>query len=298
MKEASEMSIKTGSFNHGLNELIKEIEVNNKAAEDNPKFLHLESIRMAHSVFQPRQFLDDSMSSSGAHIHCLIEAIYNEPSHTLDPITVWWSGTTWRVIDGAHRLIAYRTVNKQGKLKNLMIPVQVFHGDLYQAIQESIRLNSKDKLPMTKSDKANSAWRLTVSEKFSKRMIHLICKVSTTTVSRMRNVLAHMKTKLKDKYLDVALGLSWEKAQRFGKDDITRDDLWEDHLAKEWARRLAREFGNKAATQINAFARAIEIYSSKLPDALAEQWGYKHDDSEPTQSNLSNKNNPDLEPEF
>ncbi len=129
-------------------------------------------------------------------------------------------------------------------------------------------------------------------------MIHLICKVSTTTVSRMRNVLADMKSKLKDRYLDVAMGLTWEKAHRFGKDEITRDNSWEDHLAKEWARRLAREFGNKAATQINAFAKAIEIYSSKLPDALAEEWGYKPDDSVPTQSTLSHKNTGNLEPEF
>ena len=55
-----------------------------------------------------------------------------------------------------------------------------------------------------------------------------------------------------------------------------------DQLAKNWARRLAREFGMKAATQPIAFAKAIEIYSSKLPTNLKEYWGYKEskDDEE------------------
>ncbi len=102
MSDKSVMSIKTGSFNQGLDELVREVEMNNLPPENNPEALHLESIRMAHSVFQPRQFEEGTMSASGSHIQNLVEAIFNEPSHTLDPITVWWSGNTWRVIDGAH----------------------------------------------------------------------------------------------------------------------------------------------------------------------------------------------------
>ncbi len=156
-----------------------------------------------------------------------------------------------------------------------MIPVKVFIGTLYQAIEESVKLNSKDKLQMTKSDKANSAWRMTVLEKHSKKQIHVICKVGKSTVSRMRNVLVKFKEKFHEKYFDEALSRTWEDAYRLDQGEITRDDSWEDKLAINWSRRLAREFGMKAATQPTIFAKAIEIYSSKLPINLTDYWGYK-----------------------
>ncbi len=268
-------SIKEETFEEGLLKLIKETEVNKRPPQDDPETIHLEQIRMAHSVFQPRQFLEGSVGYSEDHIQKLVEAIFNEPSHTLDPITVWWSGEKWRVIDGAHRLIAYRRVQSKAKLKNPLIPVRVFTGHLYQAIEESVKLNSKDKLQMTKSDKANSAWRMTVLDKHSKKQIHIICKVGISTVSRMRNVVVKMKEKFLDDFLNKALSYTWEKAQRFDMEQINRDDSWEDKLAKNWSRRLAREFGMKAASQPTAFAKAIEIYSSRLPMNLAEYWGYK-----------------------
>jgi hypothetical protein len=270
-----DQSIRQETFEEGLLKLIKETQANKRPPQDDPETIHLEQIRMAHSVFQPRQFLEESVGHSEEHIQKLVEAIFNEPSHTLDPITVWWSGEQWRVIDGAHRLIAYRRVKSKGKRKNPLIPVKVFNGNLYQAIEESVKLNSKDKLQMTKGDKANSAWRMTVLEKHSKKQIHVICKVGLSTVSRMRNVLVKFKEKFHEKYFDEALSRTWENAQRFDQGEVTRDDSWEDKLAMQWSRRLAKEFGMKAAIQSTAFAKAIEIYSSKLPMNLTEYWGYK-----------------------
>ena len=101
-------SIEHETFEEGLLKLIKETQANKRPPQDDPKRIHLEKIRMAHSVFQPRQFLEGSVGHSEEHIQKLVEAIFNEPSHTLDTITVWWSGEKWRVIDGAHRLITYR----------------------------------------------------------------------------------------------------------------------------------------------------------------------------------------------
>lgn len=268
-------SVEQETFEEGLLKLIEETQANKRPPQDDPETIHLEQIRMAHSVFQPRQFLEGSVGHSEEHIQKLVEAIFNEPSHTLDPITVWWSGERWRVIDGAHRLIAYRRVKSKGKLKNTMVPVKVFIGNLYQAIEESVKLNSKDKLQMTKSDKANSAWRMTVLAKHSKKQIHVICKVGISTVSRMRNVLVKFKETFHEKYFDEALSRTWEDAQRLGRKEVTRDDSWEDQLAMTWSRRLAKEFGTKAATQPTIFAKAIEIYSNKLPMNLAEYWGYK-----------------------
>lgn len=260
------------TFEQGLKKLIQETQENKKPPEESPQAIHLDSIHMAHSVFQPRQFIEGTKAYSEEHTHSLVEAIFNEPTHHLDPIVVWWSGLDWKVIDGAHRLMAYRRVNKKGKLKNPMIPVVVFKGDLYEAIEESAKLNSKDKLQMSKSDKANSAWRMTVLEKHSKNQIHKACKVGTTTVSRMREVLALIKVDHPEDYQEVALDLKWEDAQKYGKEEIVRDDSWEEKQALEWSNRMAKAFGTKASTQPAIFARAIELYSSRFPKELLRNW--------------------------
>lgn len=260
------------TFEQGLKKLTQETELNKKPPEETPQAILLDSIRMAHSVFQPRQFIEGTKAYSVEHTNSLVEAIFNEPTHHLDPIVVWWSGKYWTVIDGAHRLMAYRHVKMMGRLKNPMIPVAVFKGNLYQAIEESTKLNSKDKLQMSKSDKANSAWRMTVLEKHSKNQIHRACKVGTTTVSRMREVLALIKEANPEDYQEIALGFKWEEAQKYGKEEIVRDDSWEEKQALEWSNRLAKAYGTKASTQPAIFARAIELYSSRLPKDLLRYW--------------------------
>lgn len=266
------MSETTMTFEQGLKMLIQEAEQNKKPPEETPQVIHLDLIYMAHSVFQPRQFEDGTKATSEDHTQGLVEAIFNEPTHKLDPIVVWWSGCKWRVIDGAHRLMAYRRINMKERLRDPMIPVVVFQGDLYKAIDESIRLNSKDKLPMSKDDKINGAWRLTVLDKHTKPQIHSICKVGTTTVARMREVLSLMQAKHPQNYFEIALGMSWRDARNFGAEEIIRDDSWEEKQARIWADRLAKAYGTKASKQPAIFARAIELYSSRFPKELLGNW--------------------------
>jgi hypothetical protein len=259
------------TFEEGLGLLLEEQKVNSKPTHENPKALPLNKIRMAHSVFQPRQFENGTMGNSEDHIRNLMDAIRNEPSNTLDPITVWWSGEEWRVIDGHHRTLAYsRVVKANPKLKGLMIPVIVYKGTLWEALAEATRLNSKDKLPMNKSDKYNRAWKLTVLEQYSKNSLAMICKVSTTTISRMRNVYSEMQKKTPQQCKKYSLGLTWEEAQKYGQEDRVIDDEWERKMALEWSKRLGRAFGTKAATQPNIFAKAIGLYSENLENNLME----------------------------
>jgi|LauGreDrversion4_2_1035121.scaffolds.fasta_scaffold33850_4 hypothetical protein len=266
------MSETTMTFEQGLKMLIEESKQDKKPTQEKPQTIHLDLIHMAHSVFQPRQFEEGTKATSEDHTQGLVEAIINEPTHQLDPIVVWWSGSKWRVIDGAHRLMAYRRVNKKGRLRDLMIPVVVFQGDLYQAIDESIRLNSKDKLPMSKDDKINGAWRLTVLDKHTKPQIHSICKVGTTTIARMREVLILIQAKHPKDFFETALDMSWKEARNFGAKEIIRDDSWQEKQARIWADRLAKAYGTKASRQPAIFARAIELYSSRFPKDLLDYW--------------------------
>jgi hypothetical protein len=277
-KEIRMAKKKIVSFSGGLHLLESELKENLNAPIDNPKELPLEEIKTAHSVFQPRQLEEGYEGGCNEdHIRNLVEAILNEPLGILDPIDIWWSGKFWRVLNGHHRLLAYARVKKMGKLKAPMIPVKLFKGSLSEAIAESIRLNSKDTLMMSKIDKLNRAWVLTCLEKYSKNEISRICKVGTSTVSRMRERLrAIIEIEIfKDFGMGktFALGMSWEEAQDYLKPRIERGgEEWKEKIALDWSRRLARTFGTKLATQPEITARALELYSEKLTKDLTNWW--------------------------
>jgi ParB-like nuclease domain len=266
--------IRTVKFEDGLALLEKESQ--SKPSINEPKELPLEEIKTAHAVFQPRQLEQGYESGCNEdHIRNLVEAILNEPLGVLDPIDIWWSGNCWRVINGHHRLLAYARVRKMGKLKTPLIPVKIFKGNLSEAIAESIRLNSKDTLMMSKSDKLNRAWILTCLEKHSKNEISRICKVGTSTISRMREKLREIREHFKnsDYWMTIAMGMPWEEAQAFGRALIERgNNDWQEKIALDWSRRLGKTFGTKLATQPEITARALELYSEKLTKDLANWW--------------------------
>jgi hypothetical protein len=139
-------------------------------------------------------------------------------------------------------------------------------------MSESSRLNAKDKLPMSNSDKLNRAWKFVVLGKFSKAKISQSCKVGSTSVARMRVTLETFKSLYPINFQTVGLDLSWEDAQRVGQDERPKDALWKDRIIKEWTKRLARGFGTRFATQPELAAAAIESYSERLPDELIRQW--------------------------
>ncbi|TPE50853.1 hypothetical protein FJM67_09795 [Maribrevibacterium harenarium] len=262
------MSDTTTTFTAVLERLKNEQNSGRVAPKINSK-LSIKSIRVEVSVFQPRDLGNDTGSKEN-HIRGLVDAIYCNPSKVLDPIIVWWSGAGWYLLDGHHRLEAYKRVIAQKRIKIPKIPVRVFEGDLNGAMLESIRHNSKDKLPMTKDDKINRAWRLTVMQDFSKREIALTCKVGSATVSRMRRKLQELQELQPHGWQDLAFGMSWKEAQQFPRKEKSYDDEWQDNLAKDWAMRLSKAFGKQASKQPEVFARALEYYSIKLLNDLTE----------------------------
>ena len=170
------------SFDIAYQLLEKELKSGKKPLYDNPLLIPIKHISTAQSLLQPRGLND--VSSSEEHIKVLVKAIENnKPSHTLDPITVWWSGSCYRVIDGHHRLEAYKRVVNNKIIKIPLIPVQLFEGSLKQAILESTRLNSKDKLAMTSDDKFERAWRLVCLENYTIKETAIVCGIGGATVS-------------------------------------------------------------------------------------------------------------------
>lgn len=268
--------IKTVMFEDGLHLIEQETRENLKPSIDDPKELPLEEIKLAHSVFQPRKMFEGQETGCNEeHLRVLVEAIHNEPSHKLDPITVWWSGKYWRVIDGNHSYLAYQRVQNLGKLKIKTVPVKTFKGNLREAIAESTRLNSKDKLALTREEKMNRAWIMVCLCDYSKNEIARTCKVATTTVARMRLKLGEIRDHFKDRneWKSIAMGLPWDDAKKLLQAERTPvDDSWQEKLALDWSRRLAKTFGKKFAELPNVSARALEMYSEKMVESFCEQW--------------------------
>lgn len=241
------------------------------------KTLPLSELEVVTSVLQPRSIGD--MASSEAHIRTLMDAAMNEHKNLLDPLCIWWSGQRWLIVDGHHRLEAYRRLQSNGKGASV-VPVEVFVGTLKQAIIEATKRNAKDKLPMTKDDKSNRAWQLVmIGSEFSKREIAKVCAVATSTVGRMRAKLEEIKAEYPETWSEEIDGLTWREVQSL--DDIREyDDGWQEQQAKEWAKRLAKTFGNKPATQPQLFARALELYSPHLMEGLTEWLSRDHDNDD------------------
>jgi len=259
--------IETASVGTGYRQLKEELATGTPPPSRQPKVIPLEQLAVMTSVFQPRSVGDESASEK--HISTLMMAIMNETGNVLDPVTCWWSGKRWILLDGHHRLKAHtklRATNKGAKA----IPVTIFSGSLQLAHLQSIKLNVKDKLPMSPEDKTTKAWHLVMlSESLSKREIANVCKVGTNTISRMRAKRSELIEQFGDEWLKQIDDMSWKEILSFG---VQRDydEEWQEHMVADWTRRLQKTFGNKPQTQPELFARALEGYSPELYKQLAE----------------------------
>jgi hypothetical protein len=111
--------------------------------EDRPAALALKDLQVANLVFQWR-LLDSELGAEESHIKELVRVL-QASERPLDPILVTAIGTRFYVVDGHHRLLAYRTAKWKRP-----VPVEHYEGTVEEAKAEALRLNIKNKLPMTK----------------------------------------------------------------------------------------------------------------------------------------------------
>lgn len=259
--------LETTTFEEGYRLLKLELAAGTPPPVIRGETLRIEQIEVAEEVFQLRSETD--VSSSEDHIRVLMEARMNAPHNHLDPICVWWSGKRWLILDGHHRLEAYKRT--QDKIKgNNTIPARAFSGNLSEALRESTLLNSKDKLPVSREDKANRAWRMVVTGDFSKRDTALSTGIGSSTVARMRAKLSDIQRDYPESWQEDIAGLSWKEVNDMGRVKHEYGDDWQERQAAEWARRLGKTFGKKLREQPEVFFKALELYSPKLAEALGE----------------------------
>lgn len=247
-----------------------------------PDGLALDQIAKAESVFQPRT-LQGRMREDMAHLKTLAGAVGTpEKPKFLDPITVWWGGDRWFVIDGHHRIEAYQQVGIRAA-----VPVTIFTGTLDEAMAHSSASNSKDKLPMSMNDKRNAAWRLVVLTDWSKTKIMDATGISKGTVDNMRTVKAKLFGASDGDHSEGELAVTPEelsektwKAAKFEASGRELDPNYDPDEASrkragEIAQRLTGAIQSKMFQDTEAFALALLMIDDRLPGMMMETqaWG-------------------------
>ena len=246
-----------------------------------PTALPLGSIKLWPGLFQHRQ---PQGYASERHIKTMAEAVKRRPAAGLHPITVWWDGRGWACVDGHHRHAAY---TQAGVLRTAAVPVEAFEGTLDEAVGRAASGNTQDKLPMTPSEKSDAAWRMTANTNLPKATVAAMAGVSESLVAIMRRTFKLLEvreaTLRYDQFGANHQDMRWADARRLaeGKDnlDFDQEDANE-KKAHEMAKALRVALGTQGALYPHVMARALELYDSRLPDALAEWWGSAEDDVE------------------
>jgi len=254
-----------------------------------PKTLPLDDIGIIAELFQPRDMRHDQLQST-YHIETLAKAIDASKNHTLDPISIWWTGDSWVVIDGHHRIDAYKLHQenlkepgpRQGRRKHMsdkreaslvmQVPVAVFDGTILEATLHSTAANSQDKLAMSKDSKLTRAWQLvTVDwEDLTLKSISKSCAIHDRSVSNMRAVWRKAQATCDEEQLADLKSLSWRQAQHWDKD--AEESPWGGKEVEAETNRLrdslVKTFGKTLLPKAAMFAEALKRYSPALAREL------------------------------
>lgn len=165
-----------------------------KAPAEDPLKLPVRSIKTEPTLFQPRSH---GGWKNGNHVEGLVASIrngqeVNGAGGVEEPVVVLWNGRDWTCLDGHHRLEALKGELKVGMAAT--VRVSVFRGSVEEAMLRSSRDNSRDKLSMSKAEKAAQAWRLFLIGGWSQNEIALSCNVNVRTVRRMAKAVRELGT--------------------------------------------------------------------------------------------------------
>lgn len=168
------------------------------------------------------------------------------------------------VIDGHHRLTAYR----EARWKN-PIPVEVFGGTPDEARLAALEGNVRDKLPLSKPEKSEAAWKLVNENTLSKAQIVKLGLAADGTVATMRKI----RRKIIDEGKDPTR-LSWVEA-RMGSTEVPDLDHqgWILKKATKIVDALLKaKIGQGFSKDPEVTALALQMLNPSLPGALARQW--------------------------
>ena len=217
---------------------------------------------------------------SKRHTEGLLKSLRVSGGKPFPPLTIFWDGAQWVLVDGHHRHEAYIAYQNEQQLPTMVVPISIFKGTLDEAIGEALKGNSRDKLLMTSLEKSEGAWRLTLGTSLSFNEISKSSTRSRSTATNMRRV---MKVILQTHSMEELLQLSWVEAQLVLKGIKVKREFDEDRvteLAQRMANSLLEKFGTTLGRNPEVVFEALCIYDSTLLPALMDLYR-EPDDDEP-----------------
>lgn len=226
---------------------------------ESPSRLPLDSLSLLPSLYQSRADYEDSSGVVDTHhVAVLVASLKGSRNTDLDPIKVLRVGTRNIVVDGHHRLKAYRNSGHQD------IPVEFISGGPKHALLVAGAENKKTRLTMHAAERSERAWTLVITGLFSKQEIVDGSGASGTTVSNMRrkwNALVKAQKEIPD---------SWREANRRAGD---WDPEWSKQMAQKWAKGITGAVGApgsfKTEGKLCILGDALIEWSPRLAQSLA-----------------------------
>jgi len=239
---------------------LESLQSADKSAQVDPRpdVLSVDEFTICPTIFQPRQPGCDER-----HVEDLKRAIKQHGA--LDPVLVLPIDSTHIVIDGHHRLEAYRLSGRVDE-----IPVWYFDGAIRDAVLEAGRVNSKAQLPMTTQERMNYAWRLVRFSGFTRKEITQAASVSDGQVSIMRRAAKALGEDADSYPRWLEASHVWKGSSR---EDFTADEMenWMEAQAQDYADRLSKTFGRKLSNNPELAARALAVHlGRRTADVLHE----------------------------
>jgi hypothetical protein len=272
-KQRRKLKLKRATSHTSIEDL-KRMAAEGIPAKQQPNGLYLKYIHVAPQVFQWRLANEDVLASE-QHVRELARVIQSKtPMKPLDPILVIGVGERFFVVEGHHRLDAYLTAGWRGR-----VPVQYFEGSIEAAQIAALRLNIKNRLPITKASKSEAAWRLMVERHKGRKLtwegIADLTTVHRSTVVRMDRMLKKLGDKVAgDKEVTWIEALRIARAVEAGEHPQGEEVYWD-----EWREKKARKLADyliKGPRLLDGdhgvTARALEMISHDLPRLLIWHW--------------------------
>ena len=222
------------------------------------------AITTLDNLFQPRTL-------TGWHVDDLVRAVKSK--RTIAPLLVLRIGERGFLLDGHHRLRAYKEVDK-AEQRVSRVPCEFFNGTVAEAVLEARRRNSETKLAMSTTQKLDDAWKLVKMVKavaakvggkgeyhFSKAEIVAASDVAKGTVGNMRKVLETIGR------TEARAIASWEEARKLaagkaGPGTMTADQVEERkrQMVEDWVGRLRKSFGDRFGKDTELTADVLHRY--------------------------------------
>lgn len=220
-----------------------------------PRVLHHSVLRVVPALFQPRIIKEDA-----DHVADLRAALIE--GGKLDAVKVFPVGEHFYLVDGHHRVAAYREA-EEARESDGMVPVSYLASrHLDDAITYAAKENAKARKRLERWEIQAWTWDIVKSEtKLSKASISKLTGTSTATVGRMRAVLGRIQQAVASDPRSVQgwEQWTWTSAQKWDKDHIppSLDEVAEAKKLQQLYGKLEKAFGPLLRKSPERIFRAI-----------------------------------------